>query len=87
MTVRRDSVQTQNETALGGGGLTPFPASARGVCPRPNRDSNRRRRRSLSPILVQYGEGLNGETARHSHCVTLACNPFSWGLFRLLFPL
>ena len=72
MTVRRDSVQTRNETGTRRRGTDTLSR----VCAR-----------CLSPMLVQYGEGLNGETARHSHCVTLACNPFSWGLFRLLFPL
>ncbi len=40
-------------------GLTPFPASARGVCPRPNRDRHRRGRRSQSPNSTSRGQAAS----------------------------
>jgi hypothetical protein len=64
---RRHARRFDRLTVLSGAwGLTPFRASACGVCPRPNRDGHRRGRRSQSP--EQYVDRLRGEPARRQAC-------------------
>jgi hypothetical protein len=67
MKVRRENVQTRNETG------TWKPGTGSAVCgrasPAPETGTGTRKK-SASP--QQYVEGLNGETARHSRVSTLA---------------
>jgi hypothetical protein len=71
MTVRRNSVQTRSET----GTRRPGTGSAvcGSACPAPQAGTGTKRK---GASLQQYVEGLNGETARHSHVSSLATETF-----------